>query len=170
MTYPITVRQYGAADQPSDVLTWLKDHLPALAIVGVSGFLFWHVVSRKTSYHPNAGSRGYEANRRGLTKSKLVHKIADQAGIEPKEVRATLAGLQEVVKKQLGPGGAGEVTIPGIAKLKRKNVKAKKRRKGINPFTGEEQWFKAKPATKKVKATILKDVRKAAAKKPRRRS
>lgn len=170
MTYPIPARQYGVNEQPGGAMNWLKDHLPALAILGVSGLLVWHAISGRAAYRPNPGRRSFLANRRGLTKSKLVHKIADQTGVEAKEVRATLAGLQEVVKKQLAPGGAGEVTIPGIAKLKRKHVKAKKRRKGVNPFTGEEQWFKAKPATKKVKATILKDVRNAAAKKSRRRS
>lgn len=170
MTPTMTVRPYGTEQQPGNVLDWIKQRLPAIAIVGVSAYLFWHAASGKAAYRANPSRRTYESNKRGLTKSKLVHKIADQTGVEPKEVRATLAGLQEIVKKQLAPGGAGEVTIPGIAKLKRKHVKAKKRRKGINPFTGEEQWFKAKPATKKVKATILKDVRKAAAKKSRRRS
>jgi len=169
--YAMPPRQYGADDKTGGAVAWLKGHWPALAILGVTGFMFWHAVSGRSAapaYRANV-RRSYESNRRGLTKSKLVQKIAAEADIEPKAVRATLSGLQEIVKKQLGPGGAGEVTIPGIAKLKRKNVKAKKRRKGVNPFTGEEQWFKAKPATKKVKATILKDVRKAAAKKSRRR-
>ncbi|MFO7326249.1 MAG: HU family DNA-binding protein, partial [Pseudomonadota bacterium] len=33
---------------------------------------------------------------------------------------------------------------------------ATKARKGINPFTGEEMVFKAKPASKKVRALPLK--------------
>ncbi|MEJ2129076.1 MAG: HU family DNA-binding protein, partial [Woeseiaceae bacterium] len=30
---------------------------------------------------------------------------------------------------------------------------------GVNPFTGEEMMFKAKPASKAVKATILKGLK-----------
>jgi hypothetical protein len=33
---------------------------------------------------------------------------------------------------------------------------ATKAREGINPFTGEKQMFKAKPASKKVRAMPLK--------------
>lgn len=169
--YPMEARAVGADDSTTGTFaSWCKAHLPALAIVGVSGALLWHLMKRSPPYQPNVSEGSYATNGRGLTKSKLVSKIASQSGVEARDVRAALAGLQEVVKKQLGPGGAGQVTIPGIAKLKRKNVKAKKRRRGVNPFTGEEQWFKAKPATRKVRATILKDVRVAAAKKPRKRS
>lgn len=144
-----------------------KSALISVAVLAAAGGILWWVM-RSPSGAPSSGS--YKPNKgRKLTKSKLVRKVAEAGGVEAKEVRAALQGLQTVVAKQLGPGGSGEVTIPGIAKLKRKNVKAKKRRKGTNPFTGEEQWFKAKPATRKVRATILKPVREAAAKKPRRR-
>ena len=36
---------------------------------------------------------------------------------------------------------------------------AKKARKGVNPFTGEEMMFKAKPASKAVKALALKGLK-----------
>lgn len=175
MYYPMAVQ--GTDDSKSDAMTWLKERLPALAILGVSGFLLWHLMNRPPTYAQNGGrrrrrarSRSYEENRRGLSKGKLVDRVSTESGVDKREVRAALDGLRAVVTKQLAPGGAGEVTIPGIAKLKTKHVKARKRRRGVNPFTGEEQWFKAKPATKKVKALILKDVRVAAAKKRRKRS
>lgn len=141
--------------------------LAVVGILAVVGGMVWHLTrgsfgEKSASYTPNRGQR--------LTKSKLVEKVAVEADLDKREVRAALEALRDVVKKQLGPGGAGEVTIPGVAKLRTKNVKARKRRRGVNPFTGEEQWFKAKPATKKVRATILKDVREAAAKKPRKRA
>ena len=37
--------------------------------------------------------------------------------------------------------------------------KATKARKGVNPFTGEEMMFKAKPATKVVKVAPLKGLK-----------
>ena len=40
-----------------------------------------------------------------------------------------------------------------------KKTPAKKARKGINPFTGEPTIFKAKPASRKVKVTVLKKVK-----------
>jgi hypothetical protein len=41
-------------------------------------------------------------------------------------------------------------------------VPATKRRFGKNPFTGQEQWFEAKPATVRVKVRPLKKVKDAA--------
>ena len=40
-----------------------------------------------------------------------------------------------------------------------KKKPARKARRGINPFTGEEQMFKAKPATKVVKIRPLKKLK-----------
>ena len=37
--------------------------------------------------------------------------------------------------------------------------KATKARKGVNPFTGEEMMFKAKPASKKVRVLALKQLK-----------
>ena len=51
------------------------------------------------------------------------------------------------------------VIIPNIGKFKIKKIKAKPRRKGINPFTKQEQWFKAKPASKKVKFYASKSLK-----------
>ena len=45
----------------------------------------------------------------------------------------------------------GEFTIPGMMKITTVKKPARKARKGINPFTGEETVFKAKPASVAVK-------------------
>jgi nucleoid DNA-binding protein len=48
-----------------------------------------------------------------------------------------------------------DVVLSGFMKLS-SNVPAKPRRKGDNPFTGEKGvWFKAKPASRRVKITPL---------------
>jgi hypothetical protein len=52
--------------------------------------------------------------------------------------------------------------LPGLLKVTSVNVPAKPKRKGINPFTKEEQWFAAKPATVKVKVRPLKKLKDAA--------
>jgi nucleoid DNA-binding protein len=41
-------------------------------------------------------------------------------------------------------------------KIKTLNKPARKARKGVNPFTGEEMMFKAKPASTVVKVQALK--------------
>jgi hypothetical protein len=46
--------------------------------------------------------------------------------------------------------------MPGLLKISAVSVPAKPKRKGINPFTKEEQWFAAKPATTKIKIRPLK--------------
>jgi nucleoid DNA-binding protein len=64
------------------------------------------------------------------------------------------------IKKSLGGRGApGTFTIPGLLKLRVVKKPAKKARKGINPFTGEEMMFKAKPASRAVKALALKGLK-----------
>jgi nucleoid DNA-binding protein len=57
----------------------------------------------------------------------------------------------------------GEFTIPGVMKITTVKKPARKARKGINPFTGEETVFKAKPASTAVKVRPLKKLKEFAA-------
>jgi len=50
----------------------------------------------------------------------------------------------------------GTATIPGIVKLKVSLRVATQERQGINPFNKKPVTIPAKPATKKVKASVLK--------------
>jgi len=78
-------------------------------------------------------------------------------------VRAVMASLEGAVHGSVSKKGAGAFTLPGLLKITVVNVPAKPKRKGINPFTKEEQWFAAKPATVKVKVRPLKKLKDAAA-------
>jgi hypothetical protein len=53
----------------------------------------------------------------------------------------------------------GEFTLPGLMKITTVKKPAVKARKGINPFTGEETMFKAKPASVAVKVRPLKKMK-----------
>jgi nucleoid DNA-binding protein len=53
----------------------------------------------------------------------------------------------------------GEFALPGLLKVTTVKKPAKKARKGINPFTGEETMFKAKPASIQVKVRPLKKLK-----------
>ena len=98
-----------------------------------------------------------------LTKSGLATHIADTTGVAAKDVRSVLACLESTVAASVSKKGAGAFTLPGLLKITAVQVPAKKARKGVNPFTGEEQMFKAKPASVKVKVRPLKKLKDAAA-------
>lgn len=90
------------------------------------------------------------------TKSALLATLSERTGVPKREVGLVLTELTTVVEGHLKKGGPGKFTLPGMLKLVVKNSPARKARKGINPFTGEETTFKAKPASRKVKVTALK--------------
>ncbi|MGH8031907.1 MAG: HU family DNA-binding protein [Luteimonas sp.] len=101
--------------------------------------------------------------KEALSKSALVAHIAESTGVAAKDVRAVMASLESTVHGSISKKGAGSFTLPGLLKITAVNVPAKAKRKGINPFTKEEQWFAAKPASIKVKVRPLKKLKDAAA-------
>ncbi|MEO5565132.1 MAG: HU family DNA-binding protein [Luteimonas sp.] len=101
--------------------------------------------------------------KEALGKSGLVAYIVDATGVASRDVRAVLASLESAVHGSVSKKGAGTFTLPGLLKITAVNVAAKPKRKGINPFTKEEQWFAAKPASVKVKVRPLKKLKDAAA-------
>ena len=98
-----------------------------------------------------------------LGKSGLVDYIATTSEIMAKDVRAVLAGLEGAVIGSVNKNGARTFILPGLLKITVASIPAKPKRKGINPFTKQEQWFAAKPATVKVKVRPLKKLKDAAA-------
>ncbi len=98
-----------------------------------------------------------------LSKSGLVAHLVEASSVAAKDVRAVLGALEHAVAGSLSKKGAGSFTLPGLLKITAVSVPAKPKRKGINPFTKEEQWFAAKPATTKVKVRPLKKLKDAAA-------
>ena len=94
-----------------------------------------------------------------LGKSGLVAHLSESTGVAARDVRAVLASLETAVHASVNKKGAGAFTLPGLLKINVVNVPAKPKRKGINPFTKEEQWFAAKPATVKIKVRALKKLK-----------
>ena len=94
-----------------------------------------------------------------MSKSEFVGAIAEKSGIAKKEVSAVLDAMQEIVAKELGKGGPGEVILPGLLKLNVIFKPAVPEREGINPFTKQPTVFKAKPERKVVKARVLKGLK-----------
>jgi nucleoid DNA-binding protein len=97
-----------------------------------------------------------------LSKSALIKHLAGTSGAAAKDVRAILSALESTIQGAVGKKGGRTFVLPGLFKITVVNVPAKPKRKGINPFTGEETIFKAKPATVKVKVRPMKRLKDAA--------
>ena len=117
----------------------------------------------KPNSKPATTSTAHKPVKDALSKSGLVAHIAEASGVVAKDVRAVLAAFEGAVAGSVHKKGAGSFTLPGMLKISAVSVPAKPKRKGINPFTKEEQWFAAKPATTKIKIRPLKKLKDAAA-------
>jgi DNA-binding protein HU-beta len=89
-----------------------------------------------------------------MSKSEFVEAIANQSGLDKKQVNAVLNALTDVVYKELK--AQNEVVLPGLVKLTSVTKPAVPEREGINPFTKEKTMFKAKPERKVIKPRQLK--------------
>ncbi len=90
------------------------------------------------------------------TKSEILGKIAEATELSRKQVAAVFEALTGQIKSAVGKKGPGIFALPGLAKIVVIHKPATPARKGINPFTKQEQMFAAKPARKVVKVRPLK--------------
>jgi nucleoid DNA-binding protein len=97
-----------------------------------------------------------------FTKASLTIHLAERSGVEPKAAKALMAALEETVLASIHKKGAKEFTLPGLLKVVAQDVPAKKKRFGKDPFTGEDKWFAAKPASVRLKVRPLKKLKDAA--------
>ena len=98
-----------------------------------------------------------------MTKSAMVAEIAQKTELSNKQISAVLDELGVLIERHIKKGGPGQITLAGLMKIEVKRKPATKARKGINPFTGQETVFKAKPARNVVKIRPLKKVKDMAA-------
>ena len=101
------------------------------------------------------------AKKKAMSKTELVGRIADSTELTKRDVNAVLESLGEQIEKSLGRRGPGVFTLPGLVKIEKKRVPARKARKGVpNPFKpGELMDIAAKPASTKVKVRPLKNLK-----------
>lgn len=98
-------------------------------------------------------------NKKYLTKQKLLQQIAKNTGLPKKNVNSVFIELMEIIKDHLKAGNAEKFIFPGLLKLTVKNMPEQKEKIGFNPFTKKEMTFKAKPATRKIKVRLLKNLK-----------
>jgi len=97
-----------------------------------------------------------------FNKSSLLAHLVAQTELDKKTVQTVLVQLENTIASAIHKKGAGEFTFPGLFKVSAIQVPATKKRFGKNPFTGQDQWFAAKPASVKVKVRPLKKLKDAA--------
>ena len=89
-----------------------------------------------------------------MSKTQLIDAISESSSIAKNDVKSVIEQMAVIGYKELNE--SGEFTIPGFAKFSVVKKPATEARTGINPFTKEPMEFKAKPASKTVKAQPLK--------------
>lgn len=120
------------------------------------------VSAKKTAAAKKSSSTGLKPITSAFNKTSLLAHLAQTTGVDAKQVKAVLAGLEATMLASLHRRGLGEFTLPGLLKVTAVAVPAKKKRIGINPFTKQRQTFAAKPATTKLRLRALKKVKDAA--------
>lgn len=106
-----------------------------------------------------ATTKKITAVREAMTKSTIMNEIAENTGLSKKQVSSVFEELGVLVERHVRKRAVGKFTLPGLMKIEVKRKPATKARKGINPFTGEETVFKAKPARNVVKIRPLKKLK-----------
>merc|ERR1711881_148465 len=93
-----------------------------------------------------------KAGARAMSQGDLTKKIAESAGLKPKEVKGVLAALTAIATAEVKK--TEKFVIPQVCMLKLKHKPARKAGKKI--MFGKEVKVAAKPASKVVKAFAAK--------------
>jgi nucleoid DNA-binding protein len=105
---------------------------------------------------PNVAAAAMKPIAKPLTKQGLFAHVAQAAQVEMKAVKAVIANLEATILASLSKKGAKTFVWPGFFKATLVTSPARPARKGINPFTKQEQMFAAKPASAKIRIRALK--------------
>lgn len=114
---------------------------------------------KKTTAKKPVAQRRMPAIRSKMTKSEILGSISESTGLTKKQVASVMDEMNELIGRSIKKNGVGEFTVPGAFKVVAQKKPARKARKGVNPFTGEEMMFKAKPASVAVKIRPLKKLK-----------
>ena len=112
---------------------------------------------KKSSSKAGAAEYSFPKASKARTKSEVFRAISDATGVARRDVVKVFGALSAMISQDLNK--TGTFTLPGLAKMTVQKKPATKARKGINPFTGQETMFKAKPARKVVKVRPLKQLK-----------
>ncbi|MGD8177061.1 HU family DNA-binding protein [Marinimicrobium sp. ARAG 43.8] len=104
-------------------------------------------------------TRKVKAVSERYNKTQILNQIAENTELSKKQVQSVLDELSDIIEGHVKKRACGEFVLPGLLKITTVKKPATKARKGINPFTGEETVFKAKPASTAIKVRPLKKLK-----------
>lgn len=114
---------------------------------------------KKVAAKKAAPVKKIKAIKETMTKTALYADIAETTDLSKKDVAKVFEALGDLINGHIKKNAVGIFTLPGLLKVKTVRKPATKKRKGVNPFTGEDTIFKAKPARTVVKVLPLKKMK-----------
>ena len=97
------------------------------------------------------------AGPKAMTATAAYRSVSETTSVKVKDVKGAIEAYVSLVATQVKKTGAFK--LGGALNLKLKKKPATAARKGVNPFTKEPCVFKAKPASKTVKAFAMKKLK-----------
>lgn len=114
-------------------------------------------VAKKAAVKKQPAVKKLTAIKNKMTKAEVIASIAEDTGLQKRDVVAVFGSLGDLVTRHIKRNGSGEFQIPDTGvKITRVKKPARKARIGRNPATGEEIKIAAKPAHLGVKVVALK--------------
>merc|ERR1712166_397480 len=92
-----------------------------------------------------------------MTQTQVFASLAETNGLKAKQAKGVVEALMAVACSEIKKNG--NFKFAGMLNLKLKKKPATAAKKGVNPFTKEPCVFKAKPASKTIKALALKKLK-----------
>merc|ERR1712071_223874 len=126
-------------------------------------FSFWLVAFSLSIMAPAMKAKAMKAaamkSGGALTQTQVIASVAETNGLKNKQVKGVVEALFAVACGEIKKNG--NFKLAGMLNLKLKKKAATAAKKGINPFTKEPCVFKAKPASKTVRALAMKKLKEA---------
>jgi nucleoid DNA-binding protein len=160
-------REFGWISDPGNLLRGAESDTTPARARGKRGFFgekpeLEAIMAKKTAKTGSNGKASAAVKPVKITgapatrkKSEVFSILATNNGLSKKQVSGVFDTLTQLIGADL-KGKAGLFVVPGMMKISCVRKPAVPARKGINPFTGQEQMFKAKPARNVVKVRPLK--------------
>merc|ERR1712054_419503 len=106
---------------------------------------------------PMKAMKSMKSMKTSMTASAAYSSVAETTGLKSKDVKAVMEGMMSLAAEELKKSGSFK--LAGALNMKLKKKPAQPARKGVNPFTKEPCVFKAKPASKTVRALPMKKLK-----------
>ena len=99
-------------------------------------------------------TKAMRAKSSAMTATGAYASVGETTGLKGKQVKQCVETYMALAASQLKASGSFKVA--GAINMKLKQKPARPAKKGVNPFTKEPCVFKAKPASKTVRALPMK--------------